>query len=73
MIPAQLILCNGRLFSGVILGFEDVLHQPKITACGGEHTAHKMISAVSMGKGVQSVAGVHAEAVRGDKDGAGGA
>ena len=73
MVASQHIPSNPRLLGGIIRGLEDVLHKPFVAGGGGEHTAHQVIPPVGMGKGVESMVGVHPEMVRRDEDGAGGA
>ena len=73
MVFSQLIVRDRSLLSVVIRSFENILHEPLVAACGREHTAHEVIPAVGMGKGVECVVLVDAELLRGDEHGAGGA
>ena len=73
MVFPQLVRGDGGLFRVVVCGFENVLHEPFIAGGCAEHTAHQVVAAVGMGKGVERVIPVDAEFLRGDEYGAGGA
>ena len=71
MVLSQLF--NGLLLRRVIPCTDDIVHPPFVAACRAEHTAHQMIAAVRMGKGVKRIVFVHTEIPGGDEDGAAGA
>ena len=72
MIPAQLLFLNSLLFCRKIGGFQNILAEPLVAAGGGEHTAHEVVAAVGVGKGVEGVVWVHAEFFGGNEHRAGG-
>ena len=57
------------LFLRIFIGADDVLHPPLVAGCRAEHTAHQMIVAVRMGKGMQGIEFIHSELLGGDKNG----
>ena len=53
MIFSQLL--NLRLFCGIILRSDDLIHPPFITGSGTQHAAHEMVMSVCVGKGRQGI------------------
>ena len=68
MIFTELFVGNIRLFPRKIGRFQNIPAQPLVAARGGEHTAHQVIAAVGVRKGVQRVVGIDAEFVGRDEE-----
>ena len=73
MVVPQLVRGDGGLLGPVVLGLEDVLHEPLVAAGRREHAPHQVVVPVGVGKGVEGVVGVHPKLSAGDEDGARGA
>ena len=59
MVLTQLL--NSLLFRAIILRADNIIHPPFITAGSAEHTAHQMIAAIRMGKGMERIKLIHAK------------
>ena len=66
MIFSQLL--NLRLFCGIILRSDDLIHPPFITGSGTQHATHEMVMSVCVGKGMQGIVLIYSEMIGGNKD-----
>ena len=60
-------LCNTFLLTGKVLCADDLFHPPFIAGCSGKHTAHQMIMAVCMCKGMQCIILIYTKLLAGNK------
>ncbi len=68
VVLAQFVVGDRLLLCWVILCADDIVHPPFVAGSSAEHTAHKMIISVGMGKGVKGVEFIHTELLAGNKD-----
>ena len=64
---AQFFFLDGRLLRAMVGSAKDFFQQPFVAAGGTEHTAHQMVTAIRVSKGMEGIGAVHAEIPGGDK------